>query len=108
MTLLTMLTGKQTNKHRDDERINLDEVKVDSSDILIVEGTVHRRKVRIILTYMGCSKEKKGVEYEVDPEMSLVYLGDMNGRLKSLEPHIETDSNGRMVENGQKSTTSTI
>ena len=30
--------------------------------------------------------------------MSLVCLGDMNGRLKSLEPHIKTDSNGKMVE----------
>ena len=64
---------------------------------------MHRRKVRVILTYMGCSKEKKGVEYEanqdiqrkkneifmeVDPEVSLICLGDMNGRLQSLEPHI--------------------
>ena len=61
---------------------------------------------------MGFSKEKKGVEYEanrdiqrkiekfmeVDPEVSLICLGDMNGRLKSLEPHIDTDSNGKMVE----------
>ena len=30
--------------HLDDERIKLEEVKVDSSDILIVEGTVHRKK----------------------------------------------------------------
>jgi len=70
-------------------------VKVDNSDILIVEGTVHRKKVRIILKYTGCSKEKKGTEYEanrniqrkiekfmeVDPEVALICLGDMNGRL---------------------------
>ena len=61
---------------------------------------------------MGCSKENKGTEYEtnrniqrkiekfmeVDPEVALICLGDMNGRLKSLEPHIDTDSNGKMVE----------
>ena len=61
---------------------------------------------------MSCSKEKKGEEYEanreiqrkiekfmeVDPEVLLICLGNMNGRLKSLEPHIETDSNGKMAE----------
>ena len=78
----------------------------------IVEGTIHRKKVRIILTYIGCSKEKKGENFEanremqrrierymeVDPEVLLICLGDINGRLKALEPHIETDSNGKMVE----------
>ena len=34
----------------------------------------------------------------VEPDVSLICLGDMNGRLKSLEPHLETDSNGKMVE----------
>ena len=29
-------------------------------------------------------------------------LGDMNGRLKSLEPQIETDNNGKMVEEWTK------
>ena len=38
----------------------------ESNYILIVESTIHRKKVRIILTYMGCSKEKKGAEYEVN------------------------------------------
>ena len=83
--------------HIDDKKIKLEEVKVDNSDILIVEGTVHRKKVRIILTYMGCSKEKKGTEYEanrniqrkiekfmeVDPEVALICLEDVNGKLKS-------------------------
>ena len=61
---------------------------------------------------MGCSKNKKGEDFEenrniqrkiekfmeVDPDVALVCLGDMNGRLKSLEPHVDTDSNGKMVE----------
>ena len=34
----------------------------------------------------------------VDPEVNLVCLGDINGRLKILEPKIETDTNGKMVE----------
>ena len=77
-----------------------------------MEGTIHKKRVIIILTYMGCSKKKKGEEYEanrelqikiqkyieVEPEVLLICLGDINGRLKALEPHIETDSNGKMVE----------
>ena len=31
----------------DDKKTKLEEVKVDHSDILIVEGTIHRRKIRI-------------------------------------------------------------
>ena len=61
---------------------------------------------------MGCSKNKKGNDFEenrniqrkiekymeVDPDVALVCLGDLNARLKTLEPHIDTDSNGKMVE----------
>ena len=35
---------------------------------------------------------------EVEPEVYLICLGDINGRLKTLEPYIETDCNGKMVE----------
>ena len=35
----------------------------------------------------------------MEPEVSLICLGDLNGRLKTLEPEIETDSNGVMIEN---------
>ena len=31
--------------------------------------------------------------------MSIICLGDMNGRLKRIEPLIETDCNGTMIEN---------
>ena len=37
--------------------------------------------------------------FEVEPEVSLICLGDLNSRLKTLEPNIETDSNGEMIEN---------
>ena len=93
-------------------RQKLEEIKVNHSDILAVEGTLRGSKIRIILTYMGCSKNKSGKEYEenrriqkiieklfeVEPEVALICLGDKNGRLKRLEPNIETDSNGKMVE----------
>ena len=108
--------------HLVDGKIKLEEVRVESSDILIVEGTIHWRRVRIILIYMGCSKEKKGEEcevnreiqrkfenlFEVYPEVLLICLGDLNGRLKSLEPQIETDSNGKMVEEWTKKMASNI
>ena len=35
---------------------------------------------------------------EVEPGVLLIFLGDLNGRLKVLEPLIEIDSNGRMIE----------
>ena len=50
----------------DDRKTKLEEMKVDQSDILVVEGTIHRRKIRIILTYMGCSKDKKGKDYDAN------------------------------------------
>ena len=91
----------------------MEEIKVESSDILALEGTVRGSKVRIILVYMDSKKKKKGKDFErnrkiqeqveklfkVEPEVSLIYLGDLNGRLKTLEPDIETDSNGEMIEN---------
>ena len=87
-------------------------MKVNHSDILAVEGTSRGSKIRIILTYMGCSKSKRGKEFEenrkiqkiierlfeVEPFVALVCLGDLNGRLSSLEPQIDTDSNGKIVE----------
>ena len=35
---------------------------------------------------------------DVEPGVALVCLGDMNGRLTSLEPNIVTDVNGKMLE----------
>ena len=35
---------------------------------------------------------------EVEPGVSLICLGDINGRLTKLEPHIDTDYNGQMIE----------
>ena len=43
---------------------------------------------------------KKVVEnlMDVEPEVALLCLGDINGRLTKLEPHINTDHNGKMIE----------
>jgi len=35
---------------------------------------------------------------EVEPGKYVLCLGDLNGRMKVLEPHIETDINGKMIE----------
>ena len=35
---------------------------------------------------------------EVEPDVALVCLGDINGRLTRLEPNIATDTNGKMLE----------
>ena len=36
--------------------------------------------------------------FEVDSDVSLICLGDLNGRLSKLEPNIKTDANGNMIE----------
>ena len=88
------------------------ELKTTSNDILALEGTVRGCKMRIILTYMDSDKNKSGKDYnrnrqiqsqaeklfEVDPDVSLICLGDLNGRLKKLETNIETDVNAKMIE----------
>ena len=33
---------------------------------MILEGTIHNEKIRIILTYMDCSKEKRGERYDAN------------------------------------------
>jgi len=61
---------------------------------------------------MGSSKNKSEKDFErnrkiqriteklmeVEPDVAPICLGDINGRLTKLEPHIDTDSNGRMIE----------
>ena len=128
---LKMITKQRKKKEKkggglaigyiNDGKTKLEEIKVDHSDILVVEGTTRGNKIRIILTYMGCSKNKTGKEYEenrkiqkiieklfeVEPDVALICLGDMNGRLKSIEPQVDPDSNGKWWRNGLKSSTST-
>merc|ERR1711874_17947 len=92
--------------------ISLKELETKSNDILAVEGTVLKRKFRMILCYFDSSKSKsdeyfknnrtmqKEVEnlMEVEQDTELICLGDMKGRLTKLEPDIKTDANGKMVE----------
>ena len=61
---------------------------------------------------MNCCKEAAGPNFRanreiqkeiekyivVDPGVNLFCLGDFNGRLKALEPKIENDHNGKMLE----------
>merc|ERR1711874_112873 len=75
-------------------------------------GTVRNTKIRIILSYFDSKKLKSGVDFnrngkiqkeiekliEVEPDTTLICLGDFNGRLTKLEPSIITDVNGKMIE----------
>jgi len=85
---------------------------VDNNDILALEGTVRGNKIRIILSYFDSTKNKSGRDYErnrkiqktieklmeVEPDVALICLSDINGRLRRLEPGIATDTNGKMLE----------
>merc|ERR1712002_1452397 len=91
--------------------IKLEELETGSKDILGVEGKIDNKKCRIILCYFDCTKQLSGEDYkrnrsiqtkveslmEVDPDTSLMVLGDMNGRLVELEPGIKSDANGEMI-----------
>ena len=35
---------------------------------------------------------------EIEPDVYLICLGDFNGRIKTIEPNIETDENSSMLE----------
>ena len=66
LKLFTKHRGRKEKKggglaigHLIDSKIKLEEIQVKNSNILILEGTIYSEKVRIILTYMDCSKEKK-------------------------------------------------
>ena len=97
---------------KDDKKTNMEEIKTASNDILALEGTVRGCKMRIILAYMDSDKKKSGKNYvrnrniqqqiesllEVEPDTTLLCLGDLNGRMKTLEPNIETDENEKMIE----------
>ena len=90
----------------------MEEVETRSEDILIIEGTIHNEKVKIVLAYFNCNKELSGARYkenremqkeieehmQVEEDVHLVILGDINGRLKSLEPEKSTDANGQIIE----------
>ena len=68
--------------------------------------------MRIILSYFDSTKLKSGNDFErnrkiqktmeklmeVEPDVALICLGDINGRLTRLEPNIATDTNGKMLE----------
>ena len=69
-------------------------------------------KFRIILYYFDSTKLMRGRDFdrnrslqkqieklmEVETDTSLIVLGDFNGRLTKLEPSINTDANGIMLE----------
>ena len=77
-----------------------------------MDGIILNEKIRIILAYFNCCKETQGRKYAVNREIQkeieqylqveddkhLICLGDLNGRLRTLEPRIRTDKNGEMIE----------
>ena len=98
--------------HITDEKVRLEKLNTESEDILVVEGEIYNERIKIILLYFNCGKLMAGRRYEenrkmqreierhmiIEDEVNLIILGDMNARLTILEPSIETDANGQMIE----------
>ena len=40
-----------------------------SNDILVIEGKIYNKNIRIILTYMDCTKTKSGKDFEHNREI---------------------------------------
>ena len=82
--------------------IDLQRIETNHSDIMVLEGKIYNKNVKIILTYMDCTKAKRGDAYWanrhiqkrieelmiVEPETLLICMGDFNARLSCLEPKI--------------------
>ena len=95
-----------------DHRIKMEEIEINNSDVLALEGTIRGSKFRIILSYFDSTKKNSGKDFtrnrklqkeiekliEVEPGTKVICLGDINGRLTKIEPNIKTDINGKMLE----------
>ena len=53
----------------ENQLIELEEVDTQSNDILVIEGKVYNKNIRIILTYMDCTKTKSGKDFEHNREI---------------------------------------
>ena len=49
--------------YKEDKKIMMEEIKVESTDILAIEGLVRGCKTRIILVYMDSNKLIQGTDY---------------------------------------------
>ena len=95
-----------------DHRIKMEEIEINNSDVLALEGTIRGSKFRIILSYFDSTKKNYGSDFtrnrrlqkeiekliEVEPGTKVICLGNINGRLTKIEPNIKTDINGKMLE----------
>ena len=78
--------------YKEDRKKTMEVKNVESNEILAIEGLIRGCKTRIILVYMDSNKQSKGADYnrnrkiqtqiekllEVEPEVSLICLGDFN------------------------------
>ena len=53
----------------EDSKIIMEEIETNSEDIMVLDGTIHNEKIRIILAYFNCSKELEGSIYQENREM---------------------------------------
>ena len=66
---------------KDDKRTIMEEIKVDNSDILELEGTVRGSKVRIVLVYMDSDKKKRVRDFDRNSKIQ-----DQIEKLFEVEP----------------------
>ena len=95
---------------RIDQKVKLNKLEGENDDILEIEGVIFGLKVKIILVYFDCSKNKSGDEFDHNRNMEreirkmiennksegLIILGDFNAHLYMLEDRKE-DANGDMI-----------
>ena len=92
----------------DDERIVLDKVENDSSEILELDGTIYGMDIKMVIVYMDTRKNTKGDEankkirkklekiIENNDRDGLMIMGDFNGHIKWWDGK-EDDKNGGML-----------
>ena len=55
--------GGLTIGFKKDYRIKLEEIEINNSDVLALEGTVRGSKIRIILSYFDSTKNNSGIDF---------------------------------------------
>ena len=93
---------------RRDPKVDMAEVRVESEEVLEIEGKCFGLDLNVVLVYFDVQKTQEGREnndnireeveriIEKNDKDGLLVLGDFNGHIKELDGR-KTDRNGRMV-----------
>ena len=93
---------------RENPKVDMEEVKVKSEEVMIIEGKCFGLDIKVVLVYFDVRRTPEGREnnskirevvekiIEKNNREGLIILGDFNGHIEDLDGR-KTDENGKMV-----------